>query len=156
MSHKPSHHHHHRKRFRRFISQRLQQRDTTDSNDDDDTPKPLTKDQQEAIDTLSHYAQQELGLTSLDRHVYNVILEMWSWDMAKAREEVVDYRETERGMLWSLPRQLGYMAGSENDAKTSCYIDSLLFAMFIGLTASVHISFSLFSCMKSLFWDIME
>ncbi|CDH59899.1 hypothetical protein RO3G_04417 [Lichtheimia corymbifera JMRC:FSU:9682] len=135
MSHKPSHHHHHRKRFRRFISQRLQQRDTTDSNDDDDTPKPLTKDQQEAIDTLSHYAQQELGLTSLDRHVYNVILEMWSWDMAKAREEVVDYRETERGMLWSLPRQLGYMAGSENDAKTSCYIDSLLFAMFIGLTA---------------------
>lgn len=135
MSHKASHHYHHRKRFRRFLSQRLQQRNT--QADDNDQPKPLTKHQQEAIDTLQHYAQQELGLTSLDRHVYHLILEMWSWDMAKAMEEVVDYRETERGMLWSLPRQLGYMAGSENDAKTSCYIDSLLFAMFIGLTASI-------------------
>ena len=147
MSHKRSHHHHHSKRFKRFLSHRLHKRDTADSND---PSQPLTKDQQEAIDSLTHYAQQELGLTTLDRHVYTVILQIWSWDMTKAMEEVVDYSETERGMLWSLSRQLGYLAGIENDAKTSCYIDSLLFAMFVGLMASSPLSLSLSSYMKGL------
>ncbi|KAI8141474.1 hypothetical protein BJV82DRAFT_177384 [Fennellomyces sp. T-0311] len=100
-------------------------------------PAELTEGQTATLAAFRHYVNSHLGVgQSIDHVTLITILEASGWDMYHAITELSDYQEAENGLLWPPPQikpQL-VLLGSENDANTSCYIDSLLFAMFMGLT----------------------
>ncbi|KAI9274364.1 ubiquitin carboxyl-terminal hydrolase-domain-containing protein [Phascolomyces articulosus] len=97
----------------------------------------LTEEQATALASISHYAQHHLSITSLNQSALTTILESNAWDTQMAANELEDYHEADSGLLWPPPRIESdtVLLGSENDAYTSCYIDSLLFAMFVGLSS---------------------
>ncbi|KAG2225603.1 hypothetical protein INT45_013714, partial [Circinella minor] len=97
----------------------------------------LTVEQNSALASLARYAQQQLSISSLSHSTLTAILESSAWDTHVAINELEDYHEANNGLLFPPPRidSDTILLGSENDGNTSCYIDSLLFAMFIGLSS---------------------
>ena len=94
-----------------------------------------TPEQTEKINYLSSYAKRNFSI-SLDPEIFERILENNDWDQKKALVDMVDYEEASHGILVEPPKDSNLkILGSENDAGTSCYIDSLLFAMYISNTA---------------------
>ncbi|KAI8887467.1 cysteine proteinase [Backusella circina FSU 941] len=62
-------------------------------------------------------------------------LKLSKGDLREAKREADEYQEGKSGILVSMvDHQVLLKGGVENHKNTSCYIDSLLFAMFIGLT----------------------
>ena len=96
----------------------------------------LTVEQNAALASLANYAQHQLSISSLSDSTLTAILESSAWDTQVAVNELEDYHEADNGLLWPPPRIESdtVLLGSENDGNSSCYIDSLLFAMFIGLS----------------------
>lgn len=91
-----------------------------------------TTEQKEKITCLSIYAQQHFSL-SLDSDIFESLLEDNDWDLKKAIADLSDYEEASHGILVE-PPQGQVLLGPENDGGTSCYIDALLFAMYISNT----------------------
>lgn len=99
------------------------------------TPIKRTSEQQEKINSLSTYAQRNFSV-SLDSEVLDCILENNDWDQKKAMSDLLDYEEASHGILVEPPSNAKLkLLGSENDGGTSCYIDALLFAMYISNTS---------------------
>ncbi|KAI9361358.1 hypothetical protein BD770DRAFT_425732 [Pilaira anomala] len=90
------------------------------------------QEQTEKINSLTSYAQTNFSIT-LDPDVVQTILENNRWDYKRALTDIVDYEEASHGILIEPSKDLQFikLLGSENDGGTSCYIDALLFAMFI-------------------------
>ncbi|KAI9497879.1 hypothetical protein BDB00DRAFT_802333 [Zychaea mexicana] len=97
----------------------------------------LTEEQTAALASLTHYAERHSSISSLNHSALYDILEASAWDRQAAFNELDDFYEADSGLLWPPPRieTNTVLFGSENDAYTSCYIDALLFAMFIGLSS---------------------
>jgi hypothetical protein len=86
------------------------------------------------IIALSNYAQRNFSV-NLSSEVFESILESNEWDAKKAMADLNDYEEASHGILAEPPTSDMVLLGSENDGGTSCYIDALLFAMFISNTS---------------------
>ncbi|KAI8098162.1 ubiquitin carboxyl-terminal hydrolase-domain-containing protein [Gilbertella persicaria] len=99
----------------------------------EDTLKRTTE-QTNKINSLSSYAQQHFSI-QLDSNIFESILESNDWDSKKSLADLLDYEEASHGILVEPPLPNTLLLGSENDGGTSCYIDSLLFAMYISNTA---------------------
>ncbi|KAI9033832.1 ubiquitin carboxyl-terminal hydrolase-domain-containing protein [Phycomyces nitens] len=85
------------------------------------------------ITALNEYAKEHLSVI-LEEEAFQSLLEANDWDMKKAIVDLEDYEEAAHGILRPLPKADIQLLGSENDRNTSCYIDSLLFAMYANLT----------------------
>ncbi|KAL0081504.1 ubiquitin carboxyl-terminal hydrolase-domain-containing protein [Phycomyces blakesleeanus] len=85
------------------------------------------------ITTLNEYAKEHLAV-NLEEEAFQSLLEANEWDMKKAIVDLEDYQEAAHGILRPLPKSETQLLGSENDKNTSCYIDSLLFAMYANMT----------------------
>ncbi|KAI8636704.1 ubiquitin carboxyl-terminal hydrolase-domain-containing protein [Parasitella parasitica] len=93
-----------------------------------------TSEQNNKITLLSNYAQNNFSVT-LDHELFASILESHDWDSKKSMADLIDYEEASHGILVEPPNSIDkQLLGSENDGGTSCYIDALLFAMFIANT----------------------
>ncbi|KAI7871259.1 hypothetical protein BDF14DRAFT_1878653 [Spinellus fusiger] len=100
----------------------------------DSTNKNHLLDEQFAkITALSDYAKDNLSVALEDSTIQSV-LEANDWNMRKARVELENYEEAALGLLRPLPDATQVFLGSVNDQNTSCYINSLLFAMYANLT----------------------
>ncbi|KAG2208664.1 hypothetical protein INT47_007762, partial [Mucor saturninus] len=98
------------------------------------TEKKRTADQLEKITSLSKYGNHNFSVT-LDPELYESILEHNDWDFKKAMIDLIDYEEASHGILKEPPTSSNIkLLGAENDGGTSCYIDALLFAMYISNT----------------------
>ncbi|KAG1455378.1 hypothetical protein G6F56_007079 [Rhizopus delemar] len=95
-----------------------------------------THDEQAQITYLSTYAQHHFG-KSLGSDFFASLLEDNEWDLKRALGDLSDYEEASHGILIEPPAEQQQLSllGPENDGGTSCYIDSLLFAMYISNTA---------------------
>lgn len=121
----------HRKRdkFWKFVFQDYQPKHKSISSKDNIT------EQNEKINSLSTYAQNNFSVC-LEKETLEKILESNSWDSKRALVDLVDYEEASHGILVEPPVDPKLkLLGCENDIGTSCYIDSLLFAMYISNTA---------------------
>lgn len=99
-----------------------------------DVPAERTPEQLDKITQLSNYAKNSLSI-SLDSEILGNLLESNDWDSKKSTLELVDYEEASHGILVEPPNKKGVaLLGSENDGGTSCYIDALIFAMYISNT----------------------
>jgi hypothetical protein len=103
------------------------------SNARDDTIK-RSAEQVNQITALSNYAQRNFSVM-LSSEVFESILESNEWDAKRAMADLNDYEEASHGILAEPPTADKVLLGSENDGGTSCYIDALLFAMFISNTS---------------------
>lgn len=92
-------------------------------------------EQKAAIASLADYGDRHLSL-SLDHDIYRSILESTHWDNTSAIVELIDFQEADQRLLAPPPLPGTVLLGCENDRTTSCYIDALLFAMYIGLDVS--------------------
>jgi uncharacterized UBP type Zn finger protein len=94
-----------------------------------------TVEQNDKINSLSSYAQHNFSI-NLEKETFERLLESNDWDSKKALVDMIDYEEASHGILVEPPNNPKLkILGSENDAGTSCYIDSLIFAMYISSTA---------------------
>ncbi|CAG8546244.1 2252_t:CDS:2 [Diversispora eburnea] len=84
-------------------------------------------DYESKVDQLRTYLE-ELG-HPLETTQIEVLLETNDWNVAEVAEYCKDLCEAEEGLIADLQKN-DVMIGAENDQNTSCYIDSLLFAMF--------------------------
>ncbi|KAI8876219.1 cysteine proteinase [Backusella circina FSU 941] len=102
------------------------------------TPEPISNldnDQNNRINALEKYAVNNFSFC-LDRDAFKSVLEKNDWDFKKSTLDLRDYEEAVHGILISPPViPTTHLLGSENDNGTSCYIDALLFAMYISNTA---------------------
>ncbi|KAI8991807.1 hypothetical protein BDF20DRAFT_846611 [Mycotypha africana] len=97
-----------------------------------------TQEQLNKINTIAKYAQHNISV-SLDPEIFEYILESNAWDTKKSLADLIDYEEASHGILVEPPfastsATPSSLLGSENDGGTSCYIDALLFAMYISNT----------------------
>lgn len=92
-----------------------------------------SEDQQGKITFLSNYAKQYFSL-ELDCDIFESLLEDNEWDTKRALADLSDYEEASHGILIEPPPIKQVILGAENDGGTSCYIDALLFAMYISNT----------------------
>ncbi|CAG8571329.1 2427_t:CDS:2, partial [Acaulospora colombiana] len=79
------------------------------------------------IDQLRTYLE-ELG-HPLETAQIEKLLEQNSWNVSEIAGYCKDLEEAEEGLISDIQKTV-VMLGAENDRLTSCYIDSLLFAMF--------------------------
>ncbi|KAI8987101.1 ubiquitin carboxyl-terminal hydrolase-domain-containing protein [Pilobolus umbonatus] len=93
----------------------------------------LSVDKQTKLKSLSTYASHHFSIT-LNADIFQTILENNDWDTKKAVTELTDYEEASHGILIEPPPHTIKLLGAENDRGSSCYIDSLLFAMYISNT----------------------
>ncbi|KAI9483168.1 MAG: hypothetical protein EXX96DRAFT_599704 [Benjaminiella poitrasii] len=92
-------------------------------------------EQTNKITSLQNYARHNFSMT-LDPDLFESILESNNWDSKQSMMDLIDYEEASHGILVEPPRTPDKpLLGSENDGGTSCYIDALLFAMFMSNTA---------------------
>ncbi|CAG8670716.1 33959_t:CDS:2, partial [Racocetra persica] len=84
-------------------------------------------EQESKIDQLRTYLE-ELG-HPLDTIQLEKLLEGNSWNVMEVADFCEDLIEAEDGLVSDIRKDV-IMLGSENDRFTSCYIDSLMFAMF--------------------------
>ncbi|KAF7732134.1 Tripartite DNA replication factor [Apophysomyces ossiformis] len=99
------------------------------------TQEMISQDEQLAkITTLADYAERHFAVM-LDDNAFQSVLIANDWNLKSAIADLEDYEEAAHGILRPLPSAQQALLGSENDQGTSCYIDSLLFAMFISITA---------------------
>ncbi|CAI2162147.1 13799_t:CDS:2 [Funneliformis geosporum] len=92
------------------------------------SPVPNNESEQESkVDQLRTYLE-ELG-HPLDTYQIEKLLERNAWDVREVAEYCSDLREAEEGIIVDIQKDI-VMLGCENDRVTSCYIDSVLFAMF--------------------------
>lgn len=103
-------------------------------NNSKDTNTNKSPEQVNQISALANYAQRNFSVT-LGLEVFESILESNDWDVKKAIADLNDYEEASHGILVEPPTSGQTLLGSENDGGTSCYIDALLFAMFISNTS---------------------
>ncbi|KAG2232396.1 hypothetical protein INT48_007300, partial [Thamnidium elegans] len=89
-----------------------------------------TSEQTEKINSLATYASTHFSV-SLEHELFENILESNQWEYKKALSDLADYEEASHGILIEPPKDTQKLLGSENDGGTSCYIDALLFAMYI-------------------------
>ncbi|KAG0168653.1 hypothetical protein DFQ30_004456 [Apophysomyces sp. BC1015] len=95
----------------------------------------ISEDEQLAKTTaLADYAERHFAVT-IDNDTFQSVLEANEWNIKNAIVDLEDYEEAAHGILRSLPSAQQTLLGSENDHGTSCYIDSMIFAMFISITA---------------------
>lgn len=101
----------------------------------DSLPIKRSSEQQDKINILSTYAQRNFSV-SLESDILECILENNDWDTKRAMSDLFDYEEASHGILVEPPAANSKLKllGSENDGGTSCYIDALLFAMYISNT----------------------
>jgi predicted NAD/FAD-dependent oxidoreductase len=99
-----------------------------------DNKETIGSEQQSKIDSLSKFAQQNISVV-VEESIFQTALERNDWDLKKAMVDLLDFEEATHGILIEPPSPYATLMGSENDGGTSCYIDSLLFAMFISITA---------------------
>lgn len=93
-----------------------------------------TSEQDNKITQLSNYAHNNFSV-NLDHEIFASILESNDWDSKQSMADLIDYEEASHGILVEPPSSIDKpLLGSENDGGTSCYIDALLFAMFISNT----------------------
>lgn len=95
--------------------------------------KTLRKEELALMASLSQYAKTNFDLTLDDASVHSM-LDHNDWDLKRAMTEIDDTEEARHGLLVAPPSLGDSLLGCENDGGTSCYIDSLLFAMYIHLT----------------------
>lgn len=123
-----------RDRFWKFIFQDYKPKRSTDTSKEANSAK-RTIEQNDKIDYLSSYAQQNFSI-NLEKETFERLLESNDWDSKKALVAMIDYEEASHGILVEPPNNPKLkLLGSENDIGTSCYIDSLIFAMYISNTA---------------------
>ncbi|RIA99139.1 hypothetical protein C1645_811881 [Glomus cerebriforme] len=84
-------------------------------------------EQESKIDQLRTYLE-ELG-HPLDTCQIEKLLELNAWNVREVAEYCSDLGEAEEGIIVDIQKDI-VMLGCENDRMTSCYIDSVLFAMF--------------------------
>ncbi|RUO96804.1 hypothetical protein BC936DRAFT_141426, partial [Jimgerdemannia flammicorona] len=89
----------------------------------------LTPDQEAKIETLTNYLLEYVGVHP-EYHQVQTLLGQNNWELKEATEEIKDLLDADEGLLVPFDNRR-IMLGAENDEYTSCYIDSLLFAMFI-------------------------
>ncbi|KAI8375841.1 ubiquitin carboxyl-terminal hydrolase-domain-containing protein [Blakeslea trispora] len=94
--------------------------------------KKRSQEQSSKITSLATYAEQHFDI-QLSSDILENILEGNDWDSKRSVADLIDYEEASHGILIS-PKLDHDLAGAENDKGTSCYIDSLLFAMFVSNT----------------------
>jgi hypothetical protein len=95
----------------------------------------LDSEQSNCINALERYAANNFSFC-LDHDAFKSVLEKNNWDFKKSTVDLKDYEEAVQGILISPPTiPTTPLLGSENDRGTSCYIDALLFAMYISNTA---------------------
>lgn len=93
-----------------------------------------TTEQLDKINSLSKYGKNNLSV-NLEPEMYESILESNDWDYKKSMADLIDYEEASHGILIEPPKNSKTkLLGSENDDGTSCYVDALLFAMYISNT----------------------
>lgn len=120
--------HRRRDKFWKFIFPHYKPKNT------DRLDEKRTSDQLDKINSLSKYGNNNFSI-NLDPELYESILENNDWDYKKAMTDLIDYEEASHGILIEPPRaSKTKLLGSENDGGTSCYIDALLFAMYISNT----------------------
>ncbi|KAF0539109.1 cysteine proteinase [Gigaspora margarita] len=84
-------------------------------------------EQESKIDQLRTYLEElghPLGTLQLEN-----LLEKNSWNVMEVADYCLDLIEAEEGLVSDIQKDI-IMLGAENDRFTSCYIDSLMFAMF--------------------------
>ncbi|KAI7908209.1 uncharacterized protein BX663DRAFT_493389 [Cokeromyces recurvatus] len=131
-----------RDRFWKFIfphykQQQPQNDNYYNKNKSKNSINPVHRDseQKSKINSLQNYAKKNFSIT-LDPELFESILENNNWDSKQSIIDLTDYEEASHGILVEPPRTPDrLLLGSENDGGTSCYIDALLFAMFIANTA---------------------
>ncbi|KAI8336863.1 hypothetical protein EDC96DRAFT_568326 [Choanephora cucurbitarum] len=94
--------------------------------------KKRSQEQSNKITSLATFAEQHFDI-QLSSDILENILEANDWDSKRSIADLVDYEEASHGILIS-PKLDQPLLGAENDRGTSCYIDSLLFAMFVSNT----------------------
>ncbi|OZJ06710.1 hypothetical protein BZG36_00302 [Bifiguratus adelaidae] len=97
--------------------------------------KPLLAAQEVKVNSLTTYLQEYVGIYS-ESHRDEVILLLKrnDWNSDAAIQEVKNIMDAEEGVLVEINPDVT-LVGAENEMLTSCYIDSLLFAMFVSLIA---------------------
>jgi hypothetical protein len=86
------------------------------------------------ISKLDRYVRDKYW-AKLPRKELLRFLKLSKGDLKKAKKEADEYLEGTSGVLVSIKNHQDLLNGGvENHKNTSCYIDSLLFAMFIGVT----------------------
>ncbi|KAG2217250.1 hypothetical protein INT45_010258 [Circinella minor] len=94
----------------------------------------LNKEQESTIVSLSEYASRNFEI-AIEQDKLRSLLENNAWNLKRAMAELDDCEEAYHGLLHGPPAANDSILGCENDGGTSCYIDSLLFAMYTSLTA---------------------
>ncbi|CAJ0922878.1 2652_t:CDS:10 [Entrophospora sp. SA101] len=87
----------------------------------------LTSEQENKIDQLKTFLE---GIGSpLENEQLQKLLKANNWDVSEVANYYKSLADAEEGLIADVKKGV-IMTGSENDRSTSCYIDSLLFAMF--------------------------
>nr|CAG8600177.1 4779_t:CDS:2 [Entrophospora candida] len=87
----------------------------------------LTSEQESKIDQLKTFLE---GIGSpLENEQLQKLLKANNWDVSEVANYYKSLADAEEGLIADVKKGV-IMTGSENDRATSCYIDSLLFAMF--------------------------
>ncbi|KAI8384351.1 ubiquitin carboxyl-terminal hydrolase-domain-containing protein [Radiomyces spectabilis] len=121
----------HKKRSRWHFFHRHHKRNTSDTQIPQ--PKELTDEQAHKITTLADYAERNFSVT-IESCLFQSLLESNDWNLKKSIVDLEDYEDAAHGILHAPPARGTTLLGSENHKGTSCYIDALLFAMYINLT----------------------
>ncbi|KAI8082940.1 ubiquitin carboxyl-terminal hydrolase-domain-containing protein [Halteromyces radiatus] len=99
------------------------------------TPPPLTPKQEKILQSFTNTISSSFDKGWKRRHLVSFLQDA-NWDMNQALKDIEDIQEASYGLLTSPPTTTSLpLLGSENEQGTSCYLDALLFAMYIGLTS---------------------
>lgn len=109
-------------------------------------PAPLTPKQEKILQTFADTVTTRFGESWKRRHLI-LFLQETDWNMAQSLADMEDIQEANYGLLAApplatvtntssrSPPTAPKLLGCENDQGTSCYLDALLFAMYIGQTS---------------------
>ncbi|ORZ19562.1 hypothetical protein BCR42DRAFT_410026 [Absidia repens] len=117
--------------------QQPQQHEQQQPQQKDLKPAPLDADQEKILASFGVLVRARFGDGWKRRYLVSFLHDA-DWDMTQALADMEDCQDANYGLLAAPPSSCspcGGLLGCENDQGTSCYLDALLFAMYIGLTS---------------------
>ncbi|KAI8338697.1 hypothetical protein BC941DRAFT_501820 [Chlamydoabsidia padenii] len=110
-----------------------------DNNNNQTLPSPLTPKQEKILQTFTDIVTTQYCEGWKQRHLI-LFLQDSNWNMDQALADMDDLQDANYGLLATPPtthllKKPNRLLGCENDQGTSCYLDALLFAMYIGQTS---------------------
>ncbi|CAO3597133.1 unnamed protein product [Absidia cylindrospora] len=114
-----------------------QQQEQQQQQRKDIKPTPLDAGQEKILASFGLLVRARFGDGWKRRYLVSFLQDA-DWDMTQALADMEDCQDANYGLLAAPPTSCspcGGLLGCENDQGTSCYLDALLFAMYIGLTS---------------------